>query len=106
MRDYRFALPRMTTEKNDRNGLTHDDKKRMGHILQRVREEGPLRARDFEDDRSVKKSWWDWKPAKRSLEQLSMQGELMVSERTGSQKVYDLAERVLPDWVDTRLPTN
>jgi len=33
-----------------------------------------------------------------------MQGELMVSRREGFQKVYDLAERVLPDWVDTRMP--
>jgi uncharacterized protein YcaQ len=34
-----------------------------------------------------------------------MQGELMVSAREGFQKVYDLPERVLPDWVDTRMPT-
>jgi uncharacterized protein YcaQ len=34
-----------------------------------------------------------------------MQGELMVSGREGFQKVYDLPERVLPDWVDTRKPT-
>ena len=29
----------------------------------------------------------------------------MVSARQGFQKVYDLPERVLPDWVDTREPT-
>jgi uncharacterized protein YcaQ len=29
----------------------------------------------------------------------------MVSARDGFQKVYDLPERVLPDWVDTRQPT-
>ena len=33
-----------------------------------------------------------------------MQGELRVSAREGFQKVYDLPERVLPDWVDTRMP--
>ena len=44
-------------------------------------------------------------PAKQALEQLFMQGELMVSGRQGFQKVYDLRERVLPDWVDTRQPT-
>ena len=52
MRDYRFALPRMAAENNDRNGLARSDKKWIRHILQRVRAEGPLRARDFEDDRS------------------------------------------------------
>jgi len=29
----------------------------------------------------------------------------MVSAREGFQKVYELPERVLPDWVDTRMPT-
>ena len=104
MRDYRFALPRMASINGDRTWFPHSDSKLLGHILERVRAEGPLRARDFEDTRTGKKQWWDWKPAKQALEQLFMQGELMVSGREGFQKVYDLAERVLPDWVDTRHP--
>jgi uncharacterized protein YcaQ len=104
MRDYRFALPRMKKQNGERDWFESCDKKLVAHILQRVREEGPLRARDFEDTRKGKKEWWDWKPAKQALEQLFMQGELMVSGRTGFQKVYDLPERVMPDWVDTRLP--
>ena len=105
MRDYRFALPRMNRQNGERGWFENCDKKLVAHILQRVREEGPLRARDFEDTRKGKKQWWDWKPAKQALEQLFMQGELMVSARQGFQKVYDLPQRVLPDWVDTRLPT-
>jgi len=105
MRDYRFALPRMTKMNGERDWFQSCDRKLINHILKRVREEGPLRARDFEDTRKGKKEWWDWKPAKQALEQLFMQGELMVSGRKGFQKVYDLRERVLPDWVDTRLPT-
>jgi len=105
MRDYRFALPRMTKMNGERDWFQSCDRKLINHILKRVREEGPLRARDFEDTRKGKKQWWDWKPAKQALEQLFMQGELMVSGREGFQKMYDLRERVLPDWVDTRLPT-
>ena len=105
MRDFRFALPRMTQSNGERNWFKSSERKLLGHILKRVREEGPLRARDFEDTRKGKKQWWDWKPAKQALEQLFMQGELMVSGRAGFQKVYDLRERVLPDWVDTRQPT-
>ncbi len=105
MRDYRFALPRMNRQNGERGWFENCDKKLVAHILQRVREEGPLRARDFEDTRKGKKQWWDWKPAKQALEQLFMQGELMVSSRQGFQKVYDLPQRVLPDWADTRLPT-
>lgn len=104
MRDYRFALPRMNSEDGERNWFEKSDRKLIRYILQRIRDEGPLRARDFEDTRSGKKEWWDWKPAKRALEQLFMQGELMVSHREGFQKVYELRERVLPDWVDTREP--
>lgn len=105
MRDYRFALPRMNRTDGDRGWFKTCDRKVTRHILQRVTTEGPLRARDFEDTRQGKKEWWDWKPAKQALEQLFMQGELMVSGREGFQKVYDLPERVLPDWVDTRCPS-
>jgi hypothetical protein len=104
MRDYRFALPRMNRLNGERSWFAACDRKLVRHILERVREEGPLRARDFEDTRKGKKEWWDWKPAKQGLEQLFMQGELMVSGREGFQKVYDLPERVLPGWVDTRMP--
>ena len=104
MRDYRFALPRMNKINGERGWFVNCDKKLIRLILERVREEGPLRARDFEDTRKGKKEWWDWKPAKQALEQLFMQGELMVGGREGFQKVYDLPERVLPDWVDTREP--
>ena len=105
MRDYRFALPRMTQKNGERTWFENCDSKLTDHILERIEAEGPLRARDFEDTRKGKKEWWDWKPAKRALEQLFMQGELMVSAREGFQKVYDLPERVLPDWVDTRQPS-
>ena len=105
MRDYRFALPRMNQLDGDRNWFKTFDKKLNRQILERITAEGPLLARDFEDDRDGKKQWWDWKPAKQALEQLFMQGELMVSGREGFQKIYDLPERVLPDWVDTSCPT-
>lgn len=104
MRDYRFALPRMNSENGGRNWFEKSERKLVRYILDRIRAEGPLRARDFEDTRRGKKEWWDWKPAKRALEQLFMQGKLMVSHRQGFQKVYELRERVLPDWVDTREP--
>lgn len=104
MRDYRFALPRMNSRNEERNWFENLDRKLIRHILKRIKEEGPLRARDFEGTRKGKKEWWDWKPAKRGLEQLFHQGSLMVSYREGFQKVYDLRERVLPDWVDTREP--
>ncbi len=105
MRDYRFALPRMAKMHGDRNWFPDADRKLQREILARIRAEGPLKARDFEDPDHDSGGWWEWKPAKQSLEQLFMQGELMVSGRNGFQKLYDLPERVLPDWVETRPPT-
>jgi uncharacterized protein YcaQ len=40
--------------------------------------------------------WWDWHPEKTALEYLWRTGELAVARREGFQKVYDLAERVIP----------
>ena len=105
MRDYRFALPRMAQLNGERSWFENCDRKLTKNILERIKTEGPLRARDFEDTRKGKKEWWDWKPAKQALEQLFMQGELMVGGRKGFQKLYDLPERVLPDWVDTSRPS-
>jgi uncharacterized protein YcaQ len=105
MADYRYSLPRMRQLNGERNWLKDGDRKLMREILARIEAEGALRTRDFEETRASSSGWWDWKPAKQALEQLFMQGELMVSARQGFQKVYDLPERVLPDWVDTRAPT-
>ena len=105
MSEYRFSLPRMRQLNGERNWFGDCDTRLKREILARIEAEGALRARDFEDKRSGNSGWWDWKPAKQALEQMFMQGELMVSARDGFQKVYDLPERVLPDWVDTREPT-
>jgi hypothetical protein len=74
--------------------------------LERIRQEGALRTSHFEDKRGTSSPWWDWKPAKTALEVLYNQGILMIAGRVKFQRVYDLRERVLPDWVDTREPTD
>jgi uncharacterized protein YcaQ len=105
MSQYRFSLPRMRQLNGERNWYGDGDTRLQHEVLARIDAEGPLRARDFEDSRETNSGWWDWKPAKQALEQLFMQGELVVSAREGFQKVYDLPERVIPDWVDTHTPT-
>lgn len=72
--------------------------------LERVRREGPLGSGDFEG-KKPSGGWWGWKPAKRALEALFSSGDLMVTRRDGFQRIYDLAERVLPPWVDASEPT-
>lgn len=70
-----------------------------------IRAEGARRAADFDHDGDRRGSWWDWKPAKHALEHLYNTGDLMIANRVNFQRVYDLRERVLPEWVDTTPPT-
>jgi hypothetical protein len=74
-------------------------------VLERVRREGALKVGNFESDGHKGGTWWNWRPAKVALEFLYAFGELMIAERVKFQKVYDLTERVLPEWVDTSEPT-
>ena len=110
MQDYRFSLPqKQAITKGERHWHQKNPiiEKR---VLQRIQQEGPLRATDFQQKRAKKcakngAGWWDWKPDKVALEQLFIEGELMVVERRGFQKVYDLTERVLPTGINTTMPS-
>lgn len=74
----------------------------IAQIVERIRQDGPVRAADFERKGGKGNGWWDWKPEKRHLEVLFTAGQLMVRERRNFQRVYDLAERVMPEWNDER----
>jgi uncharacterized protein len=69
-------------------------------ILRRLRREGPLPSRVLSD--ISKQSWRStgWTAGRnvsRMLDILWAQGKIMVSARSGGQKLWDLAERVIPD---------
>ena len=104
--DFRFSLPYKHAIKS---GQTHwyrtRDKKLMDGLLARIRSDGPIRSRDVETATTKRAGWWDWKPAKKALEQMYMEGDLMVSDREGFQKTYDLTERVLPSQVNSQMPS-
>ena len=106
MSDYRFVLPQMSAVR--RGQLSYGPKaepKYMRHVLERIQVDGPLKARDFESAKKGNGKWWNWKPAKSALEKLFFQGDLMITDRVGMEKVYDLTERVLPDKVNTSEPS-
>ena len=48
--------------------------------------------------------WWDWHPSKRALEYLWRAGALAIDRREGFQKVFDLADRVIPAAFRTAVP--
>ncbi|MBK9714715.1 MAG: YcaQ family DNA glycosylase [Kouleothrix sp.] len=73
-------------------------------MLAHIRANGPVRSADFARTDGQGGQWWDWKTEKRALETLFTAGELMIARRHNFQRIYDLRERVLPDWDDARLP--
>ncbi len=103
-RDYRFSLPRkLAFASGDQDHWYKRDSRMIKLVLNRIAVEGPLMAKDFEHT-GKKIGEWKTKPAKRALEYLFMQGDLMVPRRMNFHKVYDLTERVLPEGTDTTLP--
>lgn len=105
MSQFRFSL---INKKSYLDGKSHwftEDKKIKKYVYDRIKAEGELQSKDFEYKRTGPGNWYEWKPAKKALEQLFMEGQLMVSKRQGFQKVYDLTERVLPSGVDLSMPT-
>lgn len=105
MSEYRFSLPRKKSYAEGKSHWFTQDKKLKKYVLDRIKAEGPLQSKDFEHKRSGPGNWYEWKPAKKALEQLFMEGKLMVAKRQGFQKVYDLAENVLPGNIDTSMPS-
>ncbi|MGY1683889.1 winged helix-turn-helix domain-containing protein [Geodermatophilus sp. SYSU D01176] len=70
----------------------------VGEVLERVRESGPLKASDLAEPRPDRPgSMWNWHAGKVALEWLFYTGVVTTRGRTaGFERVYDLAERVLP----------
>src|SRR4051794_20256626 len=69
----------------------------LSEILERVRADGPLAARDLVDERPKRSGpWWDWSDSKRAIEMLFWGGEVTSARRRNFERLYDLPERVLP----------
>jgi len=67
-------------------------------VLNHVRTKGETRASDFERTDDQKGGWFNKKEEQIALEYLFYLGELMVRKRHNFQRIYDLRERVLPDF--------
>ncbi len=100
MKDYRYTyyLQNHFKEKYDNRNI-----KIQNNILNRIKNEGPLMAKDF-DLPNTKRGSWGRTPYKRELSLLFLDGTLMIDSRVNFHKVYDLKERVLPDNLDVSFP--
>lgn len=103
--DYRFCLPRMHAIKQGQRHWHKKNSRLMKYVLQRITSDGALQAKDFEEHQGFSGGMWEWGPIKQAIEHLFMQGDLLVTKRIKFQKVFDLAERVVPNDVSTEKPS-
>ena len=101
---HRFRAARARLSDPDRLArIGADADKVIARVRRRIRKEGALSARDFDD--KGEGSWWGWGPSKTALEFLWRAGELAVVRRDGFEKVYDFAEKIIPPELRTARPT-
>ena len=94
---HRFALERDALRTRWRKWRRNGFEEMLDEVRARIKEYGPIMARQLASDEPKNASgWWDWHPSKTALEFLWRTGDLAVARREGFQKVYDLAERVIP----------
>ncbi|MGI5139625.1 MULTISPECIES: winged helix-turn-helix domain-containing protein [unclassified Streptomyces] len=65
-------------------------------VVKQLRTEGPLTATDLGGAKKTSE-WWDWSGTKVAVERALMYGEVVCVERRGWKRVYDLAERAVPE---------
>jgi uncharacterized protein YcaQ len=76
-----------------------------GRVLDEIRARGPLGVSDLSAGGARKSGWWEWSDGKVALEWLFWTGQVTTHSRRRFERVYDLAERVLPRAViDTPTP--
>ncbi|MFB7373280.1 winged helix-turn-helix domain-containing protein [Streptomyces sp. NPDC056222] len=65
-------------------------------VIKQLHTEGPQTATELGGAKN-KGEWWDWSESKIAVERALMYGEVVCTERRGWKRVYDLAERAIPD---------
>ncbi|ARP70519.1 winged helix-turn-helix domain-containing protein [Streptomyces pluripotens] len=64
-------------------------------VIKQLRAQGPLTATELGGAKKTN-DWWDWSGTKVAVERALMYGEVVCVERRGWKRVYDLAERAIP----------
>ncbi len=96
IKDYRFSLPVMHSMSTKAKHWYQVDPSYKLQVLEKIKKEGPLYARDFETPKSQPGAMWNWKPAKQALHELFMEGSIAVKSRDSFHRLYDISERVIP----------
>lgn len=96
--DFRMRANR---DRHERTGWFGVDRPTVEWVRAELRDRGPLRPAQIEDDaaKARRGPWWDWSAVKRALEYLWFTGDVAIAGRRGFERVYGLSEHVLPPHV-------
>ncbi len=105
----RWRMQRAAENAGDGKGKLHQFRREKAAYIDEVRREiedrGPLAASELSNGGPGRGAWWGWSDGKLALEWLFFAGIVTAATRRGTfERVYDLAERVLPAAVRA-LPT-
>jgi len=100
------AIPQKVWPLKWARNWSQEHAKLIEQIRTHIQENGAVRSAEFENKNHVSGGWWNWKEEKNALEAMLLTGELMIARRQNFQRVYELRERLLPDWDDTSLPSS
>ena len=93
--DYRFYLRRMEQRRIHHwfGPVLNEHRELVERVLRDIEAGGPSSPRAYG---GAGTGYWQWTPVKRVFEALWTAGELAVVERRGFERLFDLAERVIP----------
>ncbi|WP_406211559.1 winged helix-turn-helix domain-containing protein [Streptomyces decoyicus] len=92
-----FAFRRRARRaKGHRWHVMEDSERSCAAVLDRLEADGPLTTSELGGGRKGGE-WWDWSETKIAVEWLLDTGDVVCTERRAWKRVYDLAERAVPD---------
>lgn len=105
-RDLRYFMPAMKRMQGEPGQLLSAVKpEELRKVLRMINANGPISIRDIDDDVLVEKNhpWASRKPSKKALQFGFYSGRLVVSERIGMLKKYELMDRHFA-WAEREKP--
>ncbi len=92
-----FAFRRRARRaKGHRWHVMQDSERSCAAVLERLQTDGPLTTSELGGGRNGGE-WWDWSETKIAVEWLLDTGDVVCTRRRAWKRVYDLAERAVPD---------
>ncbi len=93
---HRFVRKEAALKERWRKSRKEGFEEMLSSILEMIDKRGPTLAREIGSKTKKGTGWWDWHPEKTALELNWHTGKLAIAGREGFQKIYDLAENVIP----------